>query len=182
MDGFELNKFAAGVILALLVGMVASMVSKSIVHPKMLEKNVLEISGAEDASVEAGAGAVAAPQEAEPIQPLLATASVENGEKLAKKYCTQCHSFESGGAHKIGPNLWNAVGNKLAQKEGFTYSSAIKAMDAEWSYENLNKFLFKPRSFVSGTKMSFAGLAKVQDRADVISYLRTLRSTPLPLP
>jgi cytochrome c len=179
MDSFELNKIAGGVILALLIGMVASYVGRAIVHPNTLEKNVYEIAVA-DAATTGQPGD--AKKELEPVDGLLATAMIENGQKIVQKVCTQCHTLDQGGANKIGPNLWNIVGAGIAQKEGFSYSAAFKAKTGNWSYDHINKLIAKPRDFVPGTKMSFVGLSKVQDRADVIAYLRTLAATPKPLP
>ena len=178
MDSFELNKIAAGVILALLIGMVASYVGRIIVHPTLLEKNVFEV--AVTSSPEGGASDV--PKVLEAIDSLLASASVENGQKIVQKVCTQCHTLEQGGAHKIGPNLWDVVGSSIAHKEAFSYSAAFKAKTGNWTYDHLNQLIAKPRDFVPGTKMSFVGLSKVQDRADVIAYLRSLSGSPKPLP
>jgi cytochrome c len=180
MDSFELNKIAAGIIIALLVGMVGSLISKGIISPTMLEKNVFEVAVA-DTGATSDPGA-SAKKEAEPIEALLAGASVENGEKIAQKICSQCHTYDQGGANKIGPNLWGIVGSKIAHHEGFAYSAAFKSQTIEWSYENLNKLLFKPRDFIPGTKMSFVGLAKPQERADIIAYLRSLSTSAKPLP
>ncbi len=179
MDSFELNKIAAGVILALLIGMVGSHIGRFLVHPKALEKNVLEIAVLDASSA---GGAANEPKVLEPVDSLLASANIENGQRIVQKVCTQCHSLDQGGGHKIGPNLWNVVGAGIAKKDGFAYSAAFKARTETWSYDNLNKLIAKPRDFAPGTKMSFVGLAKVQERADVIAYLRTLATTQKPLP
>ena len=179
MDSFELNKIAGGLILALLIGMVAGYVGRGIVHPRMLEKNSYEIA-VSDQDTPAQAGGERKSLEA--VEGLLAAASIENGQKIVQKVCTQCHTLDQGGANKIGPNLWSIVGAGIGQKEGFSYSAAFKAKTGAWSYDHLNQLIAKPRDFVSGTKMSFVGLAKVQERADVIAYLRTLSASPQPLP
>jgi len=142
----------------------------------MLEKNVLEVA-VTDTGAGSDVGASSAKKEAEPIEALLAGANIENGQKIAQKICSQCHTYDQGGANKIGPNLWGIVGSKIAQHEGFAYSAAFKSQTIEWSYENLSKFLFKPRDFIPGTKMSFVGLTKPQERADVIAYLRSLSTS-----
>ena len=113
---------------------------------------------------------------------MLASADVEAGKRVFAK-CKSCHSVEQGGKNGIGPNLWNVVNANKASHEGFSYSDALKGMsDTKWTYSNLNAFLEKPREYAKGTKMSFAGLNKTADRANVVAYLRTLSDTPAPLP
>lgn len=96
------------------------------------------------------------------------------GEKTAKA-CAVCHTFDKGGANKIGPNLYGIAGNNHAHLEGFKYSDAIKALhDKKWTDDELNQFLFAPAAHIKGTKMTFAGVKNDQDRANVIAYLHTL--------
>ena len=104
------------------------------------------------------------------IAVLLKTANVENGAKIFKK-CSSCHNAENGAGNKIGPNLYGVVGRKKASFSSFSYSEAMLKKGGSWNYQDLNQFLTKPKEFVSGTKMGFAGLKKAQDRADVIRYL-----------
>lgn len=117
----------------------------------------------------------------EDIKPLLASAPVDQGETLFKK-CTACHTGEKGGANKVGPNLWNVVGDPKAAHSGFSYSEALKKVGGDWSYDDLNHFIASPKSFAPGTKMTFAGLKKTEERAALIAYLRTLDDSPAPLP
>ena len=104
------------------------------------------------------------------------------GETVAKK-CAACHNFEKGGPNKVGPNLWDIVGAKHAHKDDYSYSDAIKGMaDKEWSYADLDAFLTAPKAYAPGTKMTFPGIKKPEDRAAVITYLRSLSDSPKPLP
>jgi len=177
-DPLFVNKLAAAVLSAGLLAMITGFIAHQIYHPQMLEKPSYVIAeGVESAGTQT-ASAPAGPQ---PVTPLLANASVENGEKVAKK-CASCHTFEKGGANKIGPNLWNVVGAKTAHIDGFSYSGAMQSMEKAWDYEALSEFLYSPKNYVKGTKMTFIGLKKDQDRADVIAYLRTLSDSPKPLP
>jgi cytochrome c len=129
----------------------------------------------------AGPGGAAAAQEAD-LGTLLAAATPADGEKVFSK-CKACHTVEQGGANKVGPNLWNVVGGPKAHMQGFAYSDALAGMHGQsWSYENLNAFLTNPKSYVPGTKMTFAGLSDAKDRAAVIRYLAANTQSPPPLP
>lgn len=115
-----------------------------------------------------------------PLPTLLAAADPVKGEAVFKK-CTACHSIASGGANGIGPNLWAVVGKPVGSHGGFAYSDSLKAVGGAWSFEQLNTWLTAPKKLASGTKMSFAGLGKAEDRANVILYLNSQGSN-LPLP
>ena len=112
---------------------------------------------------------------------LLAPADIAKGKKLFKK-CAVCHTTDSGGKNKIGPNLWNIVNAERGKKEAFSYSKPLLAMAGNWSYGSLDTFLTKPRSYIKGTKMQFSGIKKATDRAAVIAFLRRLSDMPAPLP
>ena len=179
MDTLEVNKFVGAILVGGLVAMVTGSIAHLLVAPKHHE-------GGEMAAISSGAApepsAAPAPATLEPVSPLLAKADPHKGQQIAMK-CQACHDFTKGGPNKIGPNLWGIVGSKPAEVPGYSFSDAMKAReDKPWTYEALNDFLAAPRSFVPGTKMTFAGLPKVEDRADVIAYLRTLADSPLPLP
>ena len=101
-------------------------------------------------------------------------ADAKRGEQVAK-VCLQCHTFGKGEANKIGPNLFGVLDENIAAVPGYTFSSALLAnKDKKWDPDELNIWLFHPQDFAKGTKMTFAGLPKEQDRADVILYLQSL--------
>lgn len=177
MDNLYVNKICAGVLIALMVAFLSSYMGDQLVAPKPLKENAFPITVPEGMDT----GAKVEAKELAPISPLLAKADAAAGEQVAKK-CLQCHTFEKGGATKIGPNLWNVVGAKPGHHEGFAYSDAMKNVKEDWNYEHLNKFLHKPQQTVAGTKMSFAGLEKDSDRANLIAYMRTQADSPQPLP
>jgi len=111
----------------------------------------------------------------EPIEPLLANADPKRGEQLAK-VCVVCHTFNKGGPNKIGPNLWDVTEEEIAAVSNYQFSAALQAdKGTKWDPERLNQWLYSPQSFAKGTKMTFAGFPKAQDRADVIAYLDTLK-------
>ena len=161
------------ILLTLVIVKGADLIADGLVHPIIqLEKNAYVVPGVASTSID---DTDASSQETlEPIEPLLASANVENGKSVAKK-CLQCHTLEQGGKAKTGPNLWNIVGRPSGSVEGYAYSSALKQYNQPWTPEHLNAYLHKPRDAVPGTKMSFAGLKKAQDRADLVAYLQTLR-------
>lgn len=103
-------------------------------------------------------------------QGALADGDSAKGEKVFKK-CKACHSLEAG-TNKIGPSLHGLFGRTAGTVDGFKYSAAMKESGVVWEQETLDEFLTKPKAFVPGTKMTFIGLKKEQDRLDVIAYLR----------
>ncbi|MBT8155347.1 cytochrome c family protein [Epibacterium ulvae] len=102
---------------------------------------------------------------------LLATADVGKGAKVFKK-CSACHKLESG-ANATGPYLFGVVGREANSAGGFGYSGALPA--GAWTEDALNTFLAKPKDYAPGTSMSFAGLKKDTDRANLIAYLATIQ-------
>jgi cytochrome c len=135
------------------------------------------------ATVPSTTAAAAAPAGDPPIAALLAKADPEAGKaQTVKSGCVACHSFNDGGKAGLGPNLYGVVGGPHAHMPGFAYSAALKGKEGPWTYDELNEWLKKPSAYAPGTKMSFAGLADPQARANVIDYLRTLAATPQPLP
>ncbi len=123
-----------------------------------------------------------APQHPDPLLHLIATANIERGERLSKA-CETCHNFEKGKVSlKEGPNLWEVVGAPKASVEGFKYSQSLKETGGTWTYSDLNRYLWNPKYLVPEGSMSYIGMRKPQDRADLIAWLRTLSDSPHPLP
>ena len=182
MSWLEINKIIASIIVALILFVIIGFISNLLVKnnsDKIQETAyVIEIpesttstntqKGNENFSFE-------------PIENLLINASIESGEKIFKK-CSTCHNYSKDGKSKVGPNLWNIINAPKGKVAGFAYSSALIEFGGTWSYEELNKFLLKPKEYIKGTKMNFAGLKKVNDRADLIGWLRLQSDEPEPLP
>jgi cytochrome c len=173
MSSFEWNKIIASVLTAMIVAMVSGILAGELIRPKPLEKPVYLPAGTEQAATaSAQQGAAAGP---EPIEPLLAKADPKKGEQLVK-VCTQCHTFNKGGQNKIGPNLWGVTEENMAAVPNYQFSTAMEAHKNEkWDADKLNQWLWKPQSLIKGTKMTFAGMPKAEDRADVIAYLDSLK-------
>jgi cytochrome c len=178
MNSFELNKILGAILGCCLITLALNITAGAIFSPHKPAKPGYAIAAKE----ESGGEAAAKKEPSQPIETLLAHASAEKGQATAKQ-CGACHSFEKGGPNRVGPNLYNIVGNERGEgRNGFNFSQAMKSKGGKWTYDELNKFLANPRGYIPGTNMTFAGLPRDQQRADVIAYLRTLSDNPQPLP
>lgn len=179
MSNLNTNKIAAAVLVAGLIGMVSGKVTEFLYlggpeHPghHAEVKRGFSIEVVEDAAATGGA----APAGPADIGPLLASADAKAGGDFFAKKCTTCHDGTKGGPNKIGPHLWGVVNRKVASVGDFNYSSGMKSHgDKSWSVDELNHFLYKPAKHIPGTMMSFAGIPKDQERANLIAYLKSLQ-------
>ena len=197
MSTLEINKIVGAILLALICVWVIGMLGDALVDRSGQKHEVVAKTGAPEAIPKSGAPAAEAESKApvtkgpvvkepvvkelEPVSPLLAKADAEQGKKIARK-CTACHDLKKGGKDKIGPALWGIVGATIGGRGGFSYSKGLKNKGGSWGYENLNAFIAKPKTFIPGTKMTFNGLKKARERADLVAYLRSLSDSPAPLP
>ncbi len=181
MSGLEVNKILASIILAVLIVTLIGHFGDLLIN--IDHHNDKETAYKIDVDEMPSKDSISVKKEEiiEPISALLVSASMENGEKLFKK-CSTCHNYEKGGANKVGPQLWNLINRPKANVEGFAYSKALAEYGGEWGYEELAEFLYKPKKYIKGTKMNFAGLKKVKDRADLVYFLRAQSDEPVPLP
>ncbi len=177
MNSFELNKILGAVLGTCLILLALNIGAGAIFAPEKPAKPGYMIS----MKTEAGGEKTAEKPKEVPLPVRLAKASVDKGKATAKQ-CQACHTFEKGGPNRVGPNLWNVVGEVRGEGRGFNFSKAMKEKGGKWTFEELDKFLTNPRGYISGTNMTFAGISNDQQRADVIDFLHTLSDNPLPLP
>ena len=112
---------------------------------------------------------------------LLASADPERGKGTAK-LCASCHTFDQGGANRVGPNLWGIVGRDIGGTGGFAYSPAVAGHPGAWTYEELDHWLASPARAIPGSKMAFNGVRNPKDRANLLAYLGTLGGARVPYP
>ena len=169
-DTMTLTKVTGAVCGALLVYLFGAWAADALYHvggeahgEEHAQAYVIEVAGAE-ATEEAAVEEV-------PFDVVLASADAGAGEKVFGK-CKACHKVD--GSDGTGPHLNGVVGRGKGAIGGFGYSDAMMAVAADaWTPENLNGFLENPKGYMPGTKMAFAGLGKVEDRANLIAYLAT---------
>lgn len=113
-----------------------------------------------------------APEEVLAVSDLMAIADIAKGEKAFGK-CRSCHKLEDG-ANGTGPSLYGIVDNDIGAVGGYSYSSILTELPGEWTSEELFAFLEAPKTYAPGTKMSFNGMKKPEDRANLIAYLATI--------
>lgn len=176
MNSFELNKILGALLGCVLITLALNIGAGALFAPEKPAKPGYAIAVKEGGAEKAGPA-----EAAQPIEVLLASASAEKGQASAKQ-CQACHTFEKGGPNRVGPNLWGVVGRPKASEAGFNYSAAMKAKGGNWTFDELNHFIANPRGYIAGTNMTFAGLSRDSQRADVIEYLRKQADNPLPLP
>lgn len=166
----EFNKMAAAVLTAGLIAIAAGKVADYLYDPE----TDVNTPGYEIAEADSSASGAAAEEEVFDLAALMAAADAASGQKTAKK-CVSCHSFDQGGKHGIGPNLYAIMGDAQAGRAGYAYSSALTGLGGTWTREDMYAFLNKPKAYAKGTKMTFIGLKKPQQVANVIAYLETLQ-------
>ena len=179
MDSFEWNKIAGAVLGTLIFIFVVRLVAEAVYEPEVPAKPGYVVQGVAEAT---GGAATAPVEEAMPDWgTVLASADAAAGKTTSAK-CEACHDTSSAKTNKIGPALFGVVGRARASVADFSYSSAMKAKGGEWSYDELFKFIKSPGAYIPGTKMSFAGISKTQDRINLIAFLRSNADSPAPLP
>ena len=172
-----MNKIIVSIVLAVILVLGIDKIADVIFYTEKPEKSAYQVEGI--ATVASMATAEAS-KESENIMTLFSSTSASEGAKIFKK-CAACHSIAQGGGNKIGPALWGVLGRKAGSISDYKYSKALVAYGKPWSFDEMNGFLTKPKDWIKGTKMSFAGLKNVKERAAVILYMNENTESPLPL-
>lgn len=103
--------------------------------------------------------------------PRFANADMQRGERVFLQ-CRACHTLGEGEPHRpAGPNLWGMFGSVAAEREGFSYSDALRNSGVVWTPATMEEWLVRPSSFVPGNRMAFAGIRREEDRTNLIAYL-----------
>lgn len=170
----DFNKLFAGILCAAIIFLGTSITSEIVFKPDDLEKPAYHIDTGLAEVKSSGKPNAPAFMTGDEFANLVSSADIAKGEKLFKK-CIACHTNTQGGANKVGPALWGTFDKDVASVSGYSYSKALTAVEGNWDIDNLNKWLYKPKLFAKGNKMSFAGIKKDSDRAAMIAYLKTLQ-------
>jgi len=171
-DTMTVTKAGGALCGALLIFLLGKWAAETIYNTAPAEEGGEKVAQAYSVDTGATGGTEAAAGDTGPdFDTVLATADAAKGEKVFGK-CKSCHKIDSGDS--TGPHLNGVVGRAVASVAGFGYSDALKAVGGNWDPDQLNKWLTSPKTFAPGTKMSFAGIPKVEDRANLIAYLKSL--------
>ena len=173
-----MNKILVSIVFAVILVLGINKITDVIYQVQKPESSAYQVNVTTVASTETQKSSESA-QDGD-IMALFASVSAADGAKVFKK-CAACHSISQGGANKIGPALWGALGRQAGSVSDYKYSKAMAAHGKIWTFEEMNGFLIKPKDWIKGTKMSFIGLKNVKDRAAVILYMNENSSEPLPL-
>jgi len=174
-----MNKIIVSIVLAVILVLGINRITDAIFYVEKPEKSAYQVVGITATSTTATETA-SENSESGNIMALFSVVSASDGAKVFKK-CAACHSIAQGGGNKIGPALWGVLGRQAGSILGYKYSKGMAAHGKTWTFEEMNGFLKKPKDWVKGTKMSFAGLKKAEDRAAVILYMNENTDRPLPL-
>ena len=174
-----MNKIIVSIVFAIVLVIGINVITDTIYYVEKPKKSAYQIDSvtavanttAETSSVDVNNGNIMA---------LFASTNAAEGAKVFKK-CAACHSISQGGGNKIGPALWGVLGRKAGSISDYKYSKAMVAYAKPWSFEEMDGFLIKPKDWIKGTKMSFAGIKNEKDRAAVILYMNENSDNPLPL-
>ncbi len=175
-----MNKIIVSIFLAVTLVFGINKITDTIYYVEKPEKSAYQVDAVIDVASTTSSETNTESSESGNIMALFASTSAVEGAKVFKK-CAACHSISQGGANKIGPALWGVLGRKAGSVSDYKYSKALVAHGKPWSFEEMNGFLLKPKDWIKGTKMSFAGLKNADERAAVILYMNENADNPLPL-
>ena len=175
-----MNKIIVSIVFAVILIMGINKIADSIYYVEKPEKSAYQVESVTTVASTTASETNSENSETENIMALFASASAADGAKIFSK-CKACHSIAKEAGNKIGPALWGVLGRKAGSLSDYKYSKAMTAYGKSWSFEEMNGFLTKPKEWVKGTKMSYAGLKSAKDRASLILYMNENTDNPLPL-
>ena len=175
-----MNKIIVSIILAVILVVGINKLTSVIFYVEKPEKSAYQVSSVDTVASTTTSETSSVDSESGDIMALFASTNAAEGAKIFKK-CAACHSISQGGANKIGPALWGVIGRKAGSVSDYKYSKAMIAYGKPWSFEEMDGFLIKPKEWVKGTKMAFAGIKDAKDRAAVILYMNENTDKPLPI-
>ena len=175
-----MNKIIVSIVFAVILVLGINKITDVIFYVEKPEKSAYQIANVATTTNSTSEETTSASSESLNIMVLFASTSAAEGAKVFKK-CAACHSINEGGKNKIGPALWGVLGRQAGSLPDYKYSKAMAAYGEKWSFEEMNGFLIKPKDWIKGTKMSYAGLKSEKDRAAVILYMNENTNNPLPL-
>tara|TARA_Y100000590_G_C15572338_1_gene959091 strand:- start:597 stop:1127 length:531 start_codon:yes stop_codon:yes gene_type:complete len=175
-----MNKIIVSLIFALILIVGINKLTDVIYYVEKPEKSAYQVSSVTTVADTSNNETEKESADAKNIMALFASVSAEEGKKVFKK-CAACHSIAQGGGNKIGPALWGVIGRQAGSLSDYKYSKAMAAYGKLWSFEEMNGFLIKPKDWIKGTKMSYAGLKDPKERAALILYMNENTNNPLPL-
>ena len=173
-----MNKIIVSIVFAIILVLGINKVTDIIFYVEKPEKSAYQIASTTTVASNTSTETASESSENGNIMALFASTSATEGAKVFKK-CAACHSIAEGGGNKIGPALWGVLGRQIGSIPDYKYSKAMAAYGKNWSFEEMNGFLIKPKDWIKGTKMSFAGLKNAKDRAAVILYMNENTNSPL---
>ena len=173
-----MNKIIVSIVFAVILVLGINKITDVIYHNPAPQTSAYQVNITTVASNETQTSSESSQNE--DIMALFTSTSATDGERVFKK-CLACHSIAEEGKNKIGPKLFGVLGRQAGSISDYKYSKAMAAYGKVWSFEEMNGFLIKPKDWIKGTKMSFAGLKNAKDRAAVILYMNENTDNPLPL-
>ena len=175
-----MNKIIVSILLAIILVLGINKISDIIFYVEKPEKSAYQVASTTNTNGTTSVEKNTISTESGDIMALFASTNSTEGAKIFKK-CAACHSIAQDGGNKIGPALWGILGRKAGSVSDYKYSKAMVAYAKPWSFEEMDGFLLKPKDWIKGTKMSFAGLKNAKERAAVILYMNENTNSPLPL-
>ena len=175
-----MNKIIVSIVLTVILILVINKIADVIFYVEKPEKSAYQVASITNIASTTSSETSSSSSKSGDIMALFASTSTAEGAKVFKK-CAACHSIAEGGGNKIGPALWGVLGRSAGSIPDYKYSKAMAAYGKNWSFEEMNGFLTKPKDWIKGTKMSFAGLKNAKERAAVILYMNKNTNNPLPL-